>query len=638
MIQIRTRLCIVMALYVVISCHCSNANNANKLDRFAFGSGLNFSYKWLHTPKPYISIILPSKISSKMSHVIEMEWKTAGKKNSYFRVSANITKINSIKLSQNEVIWFPFMKEYFDNICRFVSHVENDTTWKNNFLLYAETKENVNRHFQSCKIRFDSNVVVYYHFNKTINLSDLYFEEIYKIHQNQELLKRNLLGEAFLSTKEMDTFGLESHIWKRRRNLEGTNFKAITETEPPFITSIIRDTDSDANSVVDPKGYYADIMNQLMLSLNFTITTALPKKRSNWTYFMETVGSGQYDIGYTSFTLTRSRINKVDFSYGITPIWFELFYVKKSKDINLGVFIRSFQPEAWYSLAIFAVSSIAGLVATSLILERRADLSIPKEIFWNLQNATNFVMRSVIGKRISTEPKWYSTRIAFVTLVLCGFFIITLYRAILVAFVAVENHSPPIKSLDDLKQSKYRLAVLKDSNMDAMFLNATKGSEEYELKTDKKILRYSIETQFFIEKMVNEEDEASNIILFYINTVPRFSKHYPCRLSNIKNYKRDSKQQIGMIFKKNWPFTKLLNYHLLIMKENGMLDHIFETYLKTTKKTCSNEQIIHSIITTPTPVGTDTTLSLYLLVFLGFVLASLALLVEIFHHTHHKYI
>ena len=266
---------------------------------------------------------------------------------------------------------------------------------------------------------------------------------------------------------------------------------------------------------------------------------------------------------------------------------------------------------------------IVGFVAVAYKVERRTKSSISSTLIYILQRATNVVLRSVIGRRISSEPTLAASRAAFIIVVLSGFVIITIYRANLVAFIAVEPDIPPIKSLDELGNTNYQLAVLKDSSWDTMFHDANNGSDEHTLH------RFSYGIIKFVDKMVNGEDSADQTILFCYHTIPRYSKHYPCSLLNIKNYRRDNKQSMGLIYKKNWPFTRFLNYHLLSLKEIGMMDRLYEPYLMSTRKSCLDDRIIRPVIKMPKPVGTNITFSLYLIILLGFVCALVLLMIEI---------
>lgn len=82
-----------------------------------------------------------------------------------------------------------------------------------------------------------------------------------------------------------------------------------------------------------------------------------------------------------------------------------------------------------------------------------------------------------------------------------------------------------------------------------------------------------------------------------------------------------------MIFKKNWPFTGLLNYHLLLMKEKGVIERLKNFHLKSkTKASCPDEHTIHQVLKKPRPVGIGQFVSLYLIMGIG-LLGSMILLV-----------
>ena len=107
-----------------------------------------------------------------------------------------------------------------------------------------------------------------------------------------------------------------------------------------------------------------------------------------------------------------------------------------------------------------------------------------------------------------------------------------------------------------------------------------------------------------------------------------FSKHYPCKLSDIENVVINRRNN-GFVFRKNWEYTKLFNYHLLMMKESGLMDKLFEPYLKLIKKSCPNEQIIRSVMKKPEPLRLNTTFSIFMLIVVGIVCGLVLLYVEI---------
>ena len=83
-----------------------------------------------------------------------------------------------------------------------------------------------------------------------------------------------------------------------------------------------------------------------------------------------------------------------------------------------------------------------------------------------------------------------------------------------------------------------------------------------------------------------------------------------------------------MAFKKNWEYTQLFNYHLLIMKEKGVMDKLLRPYLLTTKKSCPNQQLIRRVLNKPMPVGVNTIVSGHLIVIIGCIIALAILIIE----------
>ena len=71
---------------------------------------------------------------------------------------------------------------------------------------------------------------------------------------------------------------------------------------------------------------------------------------------------------------------------------------------------------------------------------------------------------------------------------------------------------------------------------------------------------------------------APNTILFGVfQSISGYGGHYPCRLEAVRREYR--KIDNGMVYQKNWPFTRLFNHHLLILKERGILVQIQNVHM-----------------------------------------------------------
>ena len=86
-----------------------------------------------------------------------------------------------------------------------------------------------------------------------------------------------------------------------------------------------------------------------------------------------------------------------------------------------------------------------------------------------------------------------------------------------------------------------------------------------------------------------------------------------------------------MIFKKNWPFTRLMNYYLLEMKEKGILDRYYYAYERNTTKSCEEEIKIRPTLKVPHPISLHTTISIFIVLFTGFLFSLVLFVLELVH-------
>ena len=259
-------------------------NDFAEIDSVASEAVFKFAKVWLSIPKIYVSLILPKNLKTRTEDVIFLLRKMTNQveRNVYFIVCYNITMYKPGNGLQNpSIMWFPFETQdpYVD--CETLkSPYDYKSVSKTHFLFYTRTKNAT--YFRHCDIQFDSNVATYYRYNKTKSSSIVQFEEIYDQTKDQPEPQKNLLATFDAGSGKISLDGLRYPMWKRRNNLRGKIFSAITEMSQPAIMNIIPSKRPNRPNDVVPSGYYADIMNYLMNSLNFSLETRLAEKRYSW--------------------------------------------------------------------------------------------------------------------------------------------------------------------------------------------------------------------------------------------------------------------------------------------------------------------------------------------------------------------
>ena len=143
-----------------------------------------------------------------------------------------------------------------------------------------------------------------------------------------------------------------------------------------------------------------------------------------------------------------------------------------------------------------------------------------------------------------------------------------------------------------------------------------------------KIVRFpESSTVRVVDLMVKNDPTASQTILFDYDFDIQSSQEYPCNLSKIRGFSWKAHQS-GMIFKKNWHLTEFFNHHLLVMKETGLMERVYQRHLKKTSNSCPDDYNIKKSVKEPRPVGINKTFSLYIALVIGIATSLLLLLVE----------
>ena len=597
-----------------------------KLDFKSSLSAMKFIDRWLSGQKILINIILPDKSQSYTKDIVRLTEiiLRESESNLYFIYKFKITGNKSIETGRKEIYWFPFQSNLYHNDVHCPYFIRPNETQQKLVLLYAEKGGIIDALFKFCKLRFDSNVLYYYKNGH----ADLAFEEIFKIHEWDENLIKNLLAMVNPESQKVIAKGLDSYIWKRRKNLHKMTFNSIFHISPPYLIGEKKSKNVKGYSVSEPIGYYADLLKYLMSHLNFTVNSTRSKKRNDYDFLIDSINKGQYDIGLCYFLFNRGRTDLVDFSFGISSGTYSWYYTENHNQPNFSAFVNSFEYETWIAISLYISTLIFGIFCLKWMLGQLDETSKLSKIGQYLKMAINFALRSIITKRMASEPNWVSTRIVFFVLTFVGFIFITLYRAMLVAFVAVDITAAPVNSLDYIRTSDYLLAIPKYTELDKNFVYAKPGSKEEILYRNHKLLRF--ENGFeFLDQMAAKRNKYRKVILCGVaEMIENYRGYYPCKLKKVKNYVYRA-TRAGIIFKKNWPFTRLLNHYLLKMREKGILDRYFHPYAKTTKETCGTKVKILSELNAPHPASLYTTVFIFLIISGGLLCAATFYVIEL---------
>ena len=201
---------------------------------------------------------------------------------------------------------------------------------------------------------------------------------------------------------------------------------------------------------------------------------------------MNSVKRKEYDLNLTGNSQTFNRAKSLDFSFPITPSTLRIFYLRDSESLNLSLYINSFHSMSWLSI-ITSLLCLFILVSSVIFLANHLGITTKKYDF-GIKTLGAFLYLSHIGRRFPKEPQEMSLRTAFVSISLSGFMIITLYRSMISASLAIKIYKPPIDSIEDILQTPYNLIISNGTSVHDMFKNAAENSTFHKITASGKLL------------------------------------------------------------------------------------------------------------------------------------------------------
>ena len=356
---------------------------------------------------------------------------------------------------------------------------------------------------------------------------------------------------------------------------------------PPFITKLQMEDELKVD------GLYYDIWQVLQSRLNFTTSVTKSSVPSGiWSSMTNSVKQKEYDLVLTGNSQTWSRSKFVDFSFAITPSTLRMFYLRDSESLNLSLYVNSFHSSSWIAVT---TSLICLFVLVSSVIVLSNHFGITDESYnFGVKTLGAFLYLSHIGRRFPKEPQDISLRTAFVTISLSGFMIITLYRSMISASLAIKIYKPPINTIEEILHTPYNLMIANGSSVHDMFRNAAEDSAYKNIVNSGKLVPTKTDPfalQTIIEGWVNQSkvscksslkvhfitESSSDLVLGVYQSI-RTRSDYPCLITSVPiDYRKIGN---GYIFQKDWPYKDLINFHLLKMYEEGIINSLSKKWIR----------------------------------------------------------
>ena len=304
------------------------------------------------------------------------------------------------------------------NFCDLIMYLVNANS---HILIHVSDKAYTEILFKDCPLEIDSNIMVYY-INETSQ--KIRIEEVYKIDQNSPVMLHDAYASYYQQNVETVKDSHRQFRWKKRSDLHGHRFDAITGVWPPFIVGIEEKMNgSDRAKLASPKGMYVDVINLVLERINASISYT--KRNGSWSSMVAAVSEKRMDLSVAGYSQTPSRGKLVDFSLGLMQTSLRIIYPAVSnKPWTAENALRQFYPflePTWVWIMIYAIVTAFLMFAVELLIMIDRNNIISLESVARLAaKSSSFSFFCLIRKEFEIEPTRTPGRVAFILMSLAG--------------------------------------------------------------------------------------------------------------------------------------------------------------------------------------------------------------------------
>lgn len=413
-------------------------------------------------------------------------------------------------------------------------------------------------------LRLDSSVYKHKTAGNTVEISEIY------AYLNGERIVRKV---AIWSDEDGLRILQNDSIWRRRSDLLGLELKA------GFVKTTARawPTYDNRGEIIDINGRNVDIVKILAKRCNFTVSYhwsvdkwGSRSDNGTWNGLIGMLTGERVDIGAAYLTMTPERADAVDFSVPIDEEYTDLIIRRQTRiTIDLFSFLQMFSGGVWISTAAFVL--VAAILILLMVKTRNNKFhEISDKEKFGLLNALSLIIIGLYQREYGNIERnsQASKMVLFVVFMAC-FALFTTYNALMISVSTVPTVKKPIKELLDVNKFGYKLVTMSNSYMYDFITTAKSDSPANVIyKENFDIHISSLSNEAILQTLLDHPKTVLFGNLDYFNSsVVKNLLHLQIaeRLSN----------SIAFAFQRDAEIVDMINYHLLKMKQSGLIRKIF---------------------------------------------------------------
>ncbi|XP_078384338.1 glutamate receptor ionotropic, kainate 2-like isoform X1 [Oculina patagonica] len=412
-----------------------------------------------------------------------------------------------------------------------------------------------------------------------------------------------------------------------KTSLQGKIFKVVVVENAPYVMK-----EKEVDGSFSYHGFCIDLLNELARNLKFsyeiyTSTDGLygaETENGTWDGLIGELTSQRADIAAADLTITEGREKVVDFTVPYMHYTEDLLIKKpsSSRPSDLLQFMNPFDNYVWITiLAIVAVISVAVFVLNYFSpYGYKDDHSRGTSEEFTFFNSVWFALASMLQQGADNTPRSLSARILTGSYWFCILILVSTYTANLAAFLTVKKAQHSIRSLEDILDSSYQVAVIESSSQYEFF--KTSQYEPYrkiwhKIQTENTIVKSTSQGVQWVREKEKRVFTSDGPFLRYVANQP------PCDLTTVPGLA--IAKGLGLAFQANDPHVDDFSLAILRLHEKDYLNSLRRKWWET-KNECPKEQ---QTMLSQTRIDLMSMLGVYVVLGVGIVVAFLTLIAEI---------
>ncbi|CAL1673816.1 unnamed protein product [Lasius platythorax] len=441
-------------------------------------------------------------------------------------------------------------------------------TW----LVFFDNETNLEDFFFNVYVPFDCKFMVA---QSSINETGKeIITEVYQIHKDKEL-RSNQFG---VWDAERGLEGPSHGLYQRRNDLFGQNLRVASLQDPP-VSLFER---NEQNEITGISGFFGEIILLLQEELNCTFTY---KEAGSWgmclpngtcTGAVGMLKNDEIDFAASEFMMTKQRLDYVSFT---TPIFSTKCraYIKRPESASIikwDTYIAPFSVNIWRIIVFFIIILSASIVfiqklfaIASIRLQDNSPSRFTEIIF--------FITGAFCSQGMD-QSTLDPVRMVHLVTYLTAVVILAAYSAALISFLTVKTFVMPFTTMEGLlKEEGFSCGVIGNSAYYTFLQRTTDKvmSQVFDKLIRKETIAKKLPTSYMegLERVCREDKYA---FVTLDNMAALLQQKVNCKLEPLDVI---TPTTIAMTLQRNSPYRGIINAHILLLKDSGILQRLLET-------------------------------------------------------------